>query len=73
MTAPTKPCKIGPRHKWTWLKNIASSQVGGRGTYAHFTLRGLYRCECGAKKVGRADNSGADLRDLFEQQKDHRP
>lgn len=46
MTAPTKPCKNGPRYKWTWLKNVASSQVGGRGTYAYFTLRGLYRCEC---------------------------
>lgn len=73
MTALTKPCKIGPRHKWTWLKNIASSQVGGRGAYAYFTLRGIYRCECGAKKVGRPDNSGPDLRDLFESQKDQRP
>lgn len=65
MTVPTKPCKIGPRHKWTWLKNVASSQVGGRGVYAYFTLRGLYRCACGAQKIGGPSNSGPDLRDLF--------
>ena len=73
MTASTKPCKKGPRHKWTWLKNVASSQVGGYGADVHYTLRGLYRCDCGAKTVGRPDNRGADLRDLFESQKDHRP
>ncbi len=73
MTAPTKPCKNGPRHKWTWLKNVASSQVGGRGTYAYFTLRGLYRCECGAKKVGVPNHNGADLRDLFQPPQEPRP
>lgn len=45
-----KPCDLGPRHKWTWVKNVTKSSVTGRT--ASFTSKGLYRCECGAKKLG---------------------
>lgn len=45
-----KPCTHGPRHKWTWLKNTTSGQIGGRG--ASFSLRGIYRCACGERKAG---------------------
>ncbi len=58
-----KPCTQGPRHKWTWLKNTTSSLIGGRG--ASFSLRGIYRCACGARKVGEPNyNEPSPLNDL---------
>lgn len=56
---PTKPCSIGPRHAWMWVKNVTNSQIGGRS--ASFTLRGLYRCACGAKKIGAPNHDGPGL------------
>jgi len=56
-------CTKGPRHAWMWAKNVTNSQVGGRSI--RFTLRGLYRCECGAQKVGPANHNGPDLRGLI--------
>ena len=35
MTAPTKPCKLGPRHKWTWQKNIARVTEAGVSSRWH--------------------------------------
>ncbi|HRL97865.1 MAG TPA: hypothetical protein PLE22_00285 [Acidovorax sp.] len=67
----TAPCKVGPRHKWAWLKNVTNAQIGGRS--ARFTLRGLYRCECGARKVGAPNHNDVDLRDLFQPSQQPRP
>lgn len=60
-----KPCTQGARHTWAWLKNVTNSQIGGRG--ASFSLRGVYRCACGAKKVGAPNhNAPSPLNDLVE-------
>lgn len=63
MSTTTKPCTNGPRHTWSWVKNVANGQINGRG--ARFTLRGLYRCACGQQKAGAANNDGPDLRGLL--------
>lgn len=60
MTSTTKPCPLGQRHTWVWGKNVTNAQIGGRS--ARFTLRGLYRCACGAKKIGAPNHDGPDLR-----------
>lgn len=62
MSAPIPPCTNGPRHTWAWAKNITNAQIGGRS--AKFSLRGLYRCACGAKKVGAPNHDGPDLRGI---------
>lgn len=51
-----KKCTLGARHQWKWLKNATNSQVGGRGS--SFSLRGVYRCDCGAKKVDSPNLNG---------------
>lgn len=56
----TKPCTKGPRHTWTWVNNCTSAKITGRS--ASFTLRGRYRCACGAVKFGRPNHNGPDLR-----------
>lgn len=63
MTARTKPCKNGPRHAWSWVKNLTTAQAGGRVT--RFRLHGLYRCACGQQKVGAPNHDGPDLRALI--------
>lgn len=45
-----KPCTKGPRHSWAWEKNVFTSQIGTRS--ATLSLKGIYVCACGAKKVG---------------------
>lgn len=62
----TKPCTLGPRHKWTWIKNVSVGSLvhTPRGTHGQFTLKGLYRCQCGHKKHGQANPNGGDLRSI---------
>jgi hypothetical protein len=62
----TKPCTTGPKHKWTWVKNVTTSKgtFGSRGTMVHLSLRGLYKCECGATRNGNPNDNGHDLRQL---------
>lgn len=58
-----KACTNGPRHKWTWLKNTTSAQVSSRS--ASFSMRGLYRCACGARKAGEPNhNEPSSLNEL---------
>lgn len=67
----TKPCTKGPRHKWQWAKNIrvGKFQVTKGGTFGQISLKGLYRCACGAEKHGNANfNDTADLRGTGGQQ-----
>ncbi len=62
----TKPCTIGPKHKWQWVKNVTIKKVtiGPRGSSMHVSLRGLYKCECGADRIGKDNPNGHDLRQM---------
>ena len=64
----TKPCTMGARHKWTWVKNITIRRFVGRSI--HISLRGSYVCECGAKKVGESNhNAPSPLTDMVDTSK----
>lgn len=66
----TKPCTLGPRHTWAFVKNasVGSLTPTSRGSFGRFTLKGLYRCACGATKYGAHDpNDPGDLRGLVGQ------
>lgn len=65
----TKPCSLGPKHKWAFVRNVevGAVKVGRFGSVGHFALKGLYRCACGAAKHGPFDPNGADLRGLVPQ------
>lgn len=43
-------CTIGKRHKWAWVKDKVVTS-GGPSQY-RISQRGIYRCECGARKYG---------------------
>ena len=61
------PCPMAPRHKWDWIKNvnIVSMRIGSTGrSSASFSLKGLYKCQCGAKKHGQFNPNGTDLRSI---------
>lgn len=62
----TKPCTIGPKHKWQWVKNVTIKKgtFGPCGSTMQVSLRGLYKCECGADRIGKDNHSGPDLRQL---------
>ncbi len=49
----TQPCSVGKRHKWEFVKNVILTTHGIRT--ASISQRGLYRCECGARKHGQMD------------------
>ena len=51
-----KPCTLGKRHKWEFVKSITSQKVhlSAKGTTVQLSMRGLYRCQCGEKKLGDA-------------------
>jgi hypothetical protein len=46
-----KPCTIGKRHKWVFVRNVTRKYQNGRTV--QLTLKGGYRCECGATKYGQ--------------------
>ena len=69
MTAPTKPCKLGPRHKWTWQKNIArvtEAGVSGRWhgirafvrTYDGVTIEACEEAEHIAALISKSAETG---------------
>lgn len=62
-----KPCTLGPKHQWTFVRNVevGAVQVGRLGSVGRFSLKGLYRCQCGAAKNGAFDPNGSDLRGLL--------
>lgn len=62
----TKPCTNGPRHSWTFVKNVSVGSIThtSGGSFGRFTLKGLYRCSCGATKHGQHDPNAGDLRGL---------
>lgn len=55
MAIKLKPCTVGPKHSWTFKKNVTlkSVRITPKGTIAHIRYRGLYRCACGEQKYGR--------------------
>lgn len=55
MSAKPKPCTLGPKHKWTWLKNTKTykGSFTGGGHAVQISLKGIYKCECGEKKTGQ--------------------
>ena len=59
----TKLCTIGPKHKWQWVKNVTINKltIGPRGSSMHVSLRGIYKCECGADRIGRDNPGNPDL------------
>lgn len=66
---PLKPCTVGPKHSWAFVRNVevGSVTVGRHGSVGRFSLKGLYRCQCGAVKHGNFDPNGSDLRGLVPQ------
>lgn len=63
----TKPCTNGPRHSWAFVSNtsVGSLTHTSRGSFGRFSLKGLYRCTCGATRIGAPDhNAPGDLRGL---------
>jgi hypothetical protein len=62
----TKPCTLGPKHKWQWVENVTIRNVtmNSRGTRISISLRGLYKCECGADRIGKDNPNGHDLRQI---------
>lgn len=55
-----KPCTIGKRHSWNFVKNVVSAKLNGRCGVV--SKRGFYRCECGATKYGTAGNKTQETR-----------
>ena len=47
-----KPCTLGKRHRWQFVKNAIQVTNGVRT--AKVSQRGIYRCECGSRKYGEA-------------------
>lgn len=50
MSSKPKPCTLGKRHSWAFVKNRIITTRGVRT--ASISQRGVYRCECGAVKLG---------------------
>lgn len=55
-----KPCPLGPKHKWGYLKNtiIKKFTFGGSSSAGQLSLKGIYKCRCGAKKFGQPRTGG---------------
>lgn len=50
-----KPCSISSKHKWEFVNNVTLKDVtyGATGTQVKIRFRGLYKCACGAKRIGQ--------------------
>lgn len=59
----TNSCNLNPKHKWQWVKNVTIKNVTIRphGSTMRISLRGLYKCECGAERIGKDNPNGNDL------------
>ncbi|WP_315080307.1 hypothetical protein [Acinetobacter guillouiae] len=49
-----KKCTLGPRHKWNFKKNVdvTTGSISATSSRLSFSKKGLYTCECGARKYG---------------------
>lgn len=61
-------CTLGPKHKWTWLKNITNGTFRhtANGSFGRFTLKGVYTCACEEVRIGQPNHNGPDLRVLAD-------
>lgn len=50
MAEKTKPCALETRWRWTFVRNRICTYTNGGS--ARISLRGVYRCACGAKTIG---------------------
>lgn len=68
MTTKNKACTLTPKHKWTWVKNVVQQSItySAVGNSARMSLKGLYKCECGERKLGTANHRGEDLREIID-------
>lgn len=66
----TPPCTLGPKHKWTWVRNFTQSSITylSRGSSCRISLKGEYKCECGQTRVGQSNHNGPDLRQLVDKE-----
>lgn len=51
-----KPCTLGKRHRWAFRHDVITTYMNGR--IGRVSKRGLYRCECGAEKLGNPAGGG---------------
>lgn len=47
-----KPCTLGKRHSWAFMKNVVTAAMAGGGV--RISKLGKYRCECGETKLGES-------------------
>jgi hypothetical protein len=54
MATKIKPCTVGKRHTWEWVKDTTtqSLQSGLSGARMSIARRGIYKCACGERKYG---------------------
>lgn len=55
MTTRPKPCTLGKKHKWEFVKNTThtTTDYGPAGTRIHIRYKGIYKCACGQRKLGQ--------------------
>lgn len=53
-----KSCTIGKRHKWQFVRNATRTSQRGCAGY-RVSRVGIYRCECGERKIGAYDINAA--------------
>lgn len=56
MAVKQKPCTLGPKHKWAWVKDktVTTGTVGMYSATRQISRKGVYKCGCGAAKYGEA-------------------
>ena len=58
-----KKCTLGSRHKWEHIKNVQIHTQTARTV--SISLKGLYKCACGAKKYGFMQKGVEDFRNEY--------
>lgn len=68
MSKQKSNCTLRIRHKWEWIRNFTytNATYSNKGSSVRISLRGLYKCACGAIKHGSANHNGPDLRQLID-------
>lgn len=56
----TEKCTKAKRHKWLFFKNVTVKRFYASGSI-QLSLRGLFRCKCGAEKLGMARFNLSDV------------
>lgn len=53
-TKKIEPCKLAPKHTWTFIKNVqvSSGRATSKGRMVSVKKRSLMKCPCGARKYG---------------------